>query len=290
MTFRNLFILILAVITLSACTKDEPLKAPLKIPLRLELPDHFPTPPIPEDNPITQAKVDLGKALFFDPILSRDSTISCGSCHFPEKAFSDTTAFSQGVDGLMSTRNSPALINVIYGRSFFWDGANPSLETQILFPIEAENEMDNNVNVILERLKNHPYYPEMFLKAFGTEPDVTGLLFSIASYERMLISDDAPFDRWHNGDENAMSESAKRGMDIFFGENAECFHCHGSFNFTDGDFHNNGLYEEYEDPGRWGFTGDESDIGRFKTPTLRNIELTAPYMHDGSKKKNTSGK
>jgi cytochrome c peroxidase len=267
----------------SSCEKDPPqITDPGQMPVELKVPAHFTEPPVPENNPLTVAKVKLGRKLFFDPILSLDSTISCGSCHFQEKAFADPAQFSAGVGGALGTRNAPALINLAYGRSFFWDGANPSLETQVLFPIEAENEMHNTIPEVLIRLRRHPEYQELFQDAFGKEPDITGLLFSIASFERTLISSNNKFDQYKMGDSTALSPSERRGMQIFFGENAECFHCHGSFAFTTEEFHNNGIYEEYEDPGRWGFTGDSRDIGKFKTPTLRNIAVTGPYMHDGS--------
>ena len=170
------------------------------------------------------------------------------------------------------------------GRSFFWDGANPSLETQALFPLEAHIEMANTAEEAVNRLKDNTFYQDLFFKAFGTEPTISGMLFAIASYERTLISANSPYDQYLQGDLNALSQSALRGMDIFFGETAECFHCHGGFNFTDELFHNNGLYESYSDNGRWEVTGREADRAKFKTPTLRNIEHTAPYMHDGSLK------
>lgn len=247
----------------------------------LKVPSHFPTPTIPDDKTLTAEKIALGRKLFFDPILSSDSTISCGSCHKQEKAFADDGQLSRGVENRPGTRNAPALINAVYGRSFFWDGSSPTLERQVLFPIESEVEMNSNMADVIAKLRKHVAYPGLFQAAFGEGPTTDGLTDAIAAFERTLISVNASFDQFRQGDSSAMSLSQYRGMELFFGEKAECFHCHGGFNFTDEDFHSNGLDVEPEDPGRWRLTGDESDRGLFKTPTLRNIEFTAPYMHDG---------
>lgn len=264
---------------LIAC--QDPSSIPVPDLYELEVPSHFPTPTIPDDKTLTAEKIALGRKLFFDPILSSDSTISCGSCHKQEKAFADDGQLSRGVENRPGTRNAPALINAVYGRSFFWDGSSPTLERQVLFPIESEVEMNSNMADVIAKLRNHVAYPGLFQAAFGDIPTADGLTDAIAAFERTLISVNAPFDQFRQGDSLAMSAAQYRGMELFFGEKAECFHCHGGFNFTDEDFHSNGLDAEPEDPGRWRLTGLESDRGLFKTPTLRNIELTAPYMHDG---------
>ena len=151
----------------------------------------------------------------------------------------------------------------------------------MLFPLEAREEMNSSMAQAMERLRRHPEYPALFRAAFGEDPTPNGLTDAIAAFERILLSADAPFDRFRAGDSTALTPAQYRGMDLFFGEKAECFHCHGGFNFTDEDFHSNGLDEVPADPGRWRLTGVESDRGLFKSPTLRNIAHTAPYMHDG---------
>ena len=247
----------------------------------LVVPDHFPTPEIPDDNPLTAEKIALGKRLFFDPILSTDSTVSCGSCHLQGNSFSDPKRFSFGVGNVQGKRQAPALINMVYGRSFFWHGGVPSLEQQVLFPIEDPTEMASSAREVMDKLMRHPEYPTLFEEAFGEVPTMKGLTDAIASFERTLITANSPYDRYLAGESDALSESQLRGMELFFGEKAECFHCHTGFNFTDESFQNNGLSEVYEDPGRWEITGFESDKGKFKVPTLRNIAYTSPYMHDG---------
>jgi len=267
----------------SGCETEE-ITDPFQEEYIIEVPDHFPDPGfyLPEDNPMTVGKVELGKMLFFDPVLSRDSSISCASCHLPEHSFSAPKRSSFGAEGTAGRRQSPALINVLYGQSFFWHGSVSSLERQILSPLESEIEMDNTMEEVISRLAADPDYMDMFEKVFGEGPTPNHITDAIASFERTLISADSPFDRYQAGDETALNESQLRGMELFFGEKAECFHCHGGFNFTFEEFHNNGLYEQYDDLGRWEVTGKESDKGKFKVPTLRNIEYTFPYMHDGS--------
>ncbi|RMG23377.1 MAG: cytochrome-c peroxidase [Bacteroidetes bacterium] len=280
---RIIYILLIPALMLlmvsSGCREDE--ASPFYEPSPA-LPVHFPSLPVPNAKPLTKARVKLGKKLFFDPILSRDSSISCASCHLPQKAFADPRQFSLGVDGQMGKRNAPALFNLAYGLSFFRDGATPTLERQVLFPIEDPSEMHNTLPVVIERLRSHPTYPGLFQQAFGTQPTVDGLTDAIAAFERTLLSYQSPYDRFLAGDSSSLDAAQQRGMQLFFGEKAECFHCHGGFNFTDEMFHNNGLYEQYADPGRWRITGKASDMGKFKTPSLRNIAYTAPYMHDGS--------
>ncbi len=263
---------------------DEENVDPLEEEYSINVPDHFPDPDlyIPENNPLTEGKVKLGKMLFFDSMLSRDSSISCASCHLPEHGFSDPRRFSLGVEGTIGRRQSPALINVVYGQNFFWHGSVSSLERQILSPLESELEMDNTMAEVIRRLEANPEYLQQFEEVFGEGPTPNHVTDAIASFERTLISANAPYDQYLAGDSTALSPSQVRGMNLFFGEKAECFHCHGGFNFTFEEFLNNGLYESYQDQGRYEITGRESDIGKFKVPTLRNIAFTFPYMHDGS--------
>ncbi len=284
------FIALFISIWLVSCKSDQPLDADLE-EVQLEVPLHFPAPLIPKNNPLTPAKIGLGKKLFFDSILSQDQNLNCGSCHIQEYAFSDPRRLSIGTDSLKGTRNAPALINLTYHQTFFWDGASPSLELQALFPIESHFELASPLNEVLNRLKNHPEYPGLFKYVFRDTITAKGLVQAIASFERSLISGNSKYDRFISSgmDSTVFAEEEWKGYKLFFGENtsekhAECFHCHGGFNFDDpeGRFRNNGLYLDYEDEGRYLVTGNDFDKGKFKVPTLRNIEYTAPYMHDGS--------
>lgn len=250
--------------------------------------DRYPVPhhgfadlPIPDDNPMKPEVIALGRKLFFDPILSRDGSISCGSCHFPEKAFTDGRSVSIGVKGRKGTRNAPTLYNVAYHPYFFLEGGNPVLETQMLGPLETPEEMDFNMVELSERLQNHTEYPELFAAAF---PDRTvepyTISRAIAAYERSLLSGNSDFDKFYYfGDSSALSDRQLRGWQIF---KTTCTSCHSGFTLSHFKFENIGLYEHYEDYGRMRVTRDTADWGKVKTPTLRNIALTAPYMHDGS--------
>jgi cytochrome c peroxidase len=250
---------------------------------KLNIPIGFPKPPIPADNIPTANKVALGKMLFFDPILSRDSTISCSSCHFEDKKFTDGKTVSIGIEGRKGIRNAPSLINAAYLPNMFWDGGVPNLEQQILAPIENVNEMDFNVPDVITRLNNSEVYKQLFIQAFGKLPDIYTFTRAVASFERTLLSGLSPYDDYtYNYNHNALNASEIRGMEIFMGERGECFHCHGSYLFTDHSFANNGLYTYYTDSGRARITLSPQDVGLFRVPSLRNIAHTAPYMHDGS--------
>lgn len=251
--------------------------------ITLIVPKGFPYPDIPADNLPTQNRIDLGKQLFFDPILSRDSTISCGSCHHTDLYFTDGLPLSLGIDSNHAFRNAPSLINVAYQPYMFWDGGVPTIEQQVLAPISNPLEMDFDVNAVVARLQHHAEYVTMFKKAYNQEPSVFALTRAIANYERTLFSGRSAFDEFqYYGNASALSASALNGKNIFFGEKGECFHCHNEFNFTDNSFKNNGLYLQYADSGRARITLLPSDVGKFKVPSLRNIAMTAPYMHDGS--------
>ena len=252
-------------------------------PQFMEIPKGFDEIEFPEDNLFTQEKWDLGKKLFFDPIMSIDSTISCATCHNPELAFSDDVSFSSGVENRLGTRNAPTLANVAYHPYFTREGGVPTLEMQILVPIQEHNEFDFNIVLLAEKLKTDSTYLQMSLNAFGKEPDAFVITRALASFERSLLSGYSRYDQFENyNDQVALTEEEINGMELFFSEKTNCYKCHGGFNFTNYTFENNGLYLEYDDVGRFRFTGDEIDLARFKVPSLRNVELTAPYMHDGS--------
>jgi cytochrome c peroxidase len=266
----------------SSCRKDPPIDTGNEV-LTLNVPVGFPYPEIPSDNQPTRNRIELGEKLFFDPILSRDSTISCGSCHLPSMKFTDGLTVSQGIEGRHVIRNAMTILNTAYQPNMFWDGGNPTLEQQVLAPIENPNEMDFDANRVVERLKKHPEYPLLFQNAYGGEPSVYSFTRAIACYERSLFTGKSRYDEYlYENKTTALSESETRGMNIFFGERGECFHCHGGYNFTDYSFKNNGLYLSYADSGRARITLNPADAGKFKVPSLRNVELTAPYMHDGS--------
>jgi cytochrome c peroxidase len=249
----------------------------------LEIPAGFPPMDFPDDNPFSLVGYKLGKKLFYDPIMSRDSSISCGSCHLPEKGFSDTGAFSIGVDGISGTRNTPSLSNVGYHPYFTREGGVPTLEMQVLVPVQEHNEFDFNIVLIAERLKRNEEYVKLCLEAYGRDPDAFCITRSIANFERTLTSGNSSFDKYYyQGLSAALSDDEKRGMNLFFSDELACSQCHGGFDFTDYSFQNNGLYINYPDSGRMRLTGLETDRGLFKVPSLRNVALTPPYMHDGS--------
>lgn len=228
-------------------------------------------------------KEELGKVLFFDPILSSDSTISCASCHRPEFAFADTSALSIGVGGAKGTRNTPSAMNVLLQRSFFWDGRAKTLEEQALKPIENPVEMNLPLDVAVARLTRSKTYSAWFKKIFNEAPSANNLGAALAAFERTLETSDSPFDDWKYTDkENAVSEAVKRGFDVF-NSKGKCSQCHFGSDFASADFKNIGLFNgiEFTDSGRSSITGKPEDLGKFKIGPLRNIALTAPYMHNG---------
>ena len=253
-------------------------------PYVLKVPIGFPAPIIPKDNELTVARVKLGKKLFYDKILSYDTSISCASCHVPDFSFSDNKALSLGVKQLNGDRNSMPLINLAWSNSFFWDGGVSTLEMQVLKPLSSHTEMNMLLREAVYRLKNTAEYSKLFEKAYQCEPDANSLFKAIACFERTLISGNSKFDRFfYQKDSTVFNASEKRGYYLFFGnDKVHCVSCHSGVNFANNTFQNNGLYAEYKDEGRARITGNKNDIGKFKVPTLRNIAYTAPYMHDGS--------
>ncbi|MBL7826878.1 MAG: cytochrome C peroxidase [Saprospiraceae bacterium] len=262
-------------------------------------PAHFPQVPVPADNPMTVDGIQLGRRLFYDPILSADSTMSCASCHLPVGSFTDNKAVSTGIDGIAGRRSSMSLMNIAYATNgLFWDGRASSLEDQALKPVEDPIEMHNTWPNVIEKLKKHATYPTYFRKAFGIRStgEITKELAAqaIAQFERTLISSGtSKFDRFLQGDVDALDDEEFDGKLMFFDEgasyglpDAQCFHCHGGLTLTGNQYFNNGLdsvasLDDFVDKGRGEVTGKQKNNGQFRTPTLRNIALTAPYMHDG---------
>ncbi len=247
----------------------------------LEIPKGFPVPIMPEGNELTQERVDLGRMLFYDPILSIDSSISCASCHDQALAFADNRPISPGVEGRLAMRNAPTLANVAYNPTLLFDGHLETLEMQILVPIGEHVEMAFNIVEIAKLLRKDSTYVRMSYAAYNRRPDAFVITRAISAFERTLISGNSKYDQQVYQGKNVMNKSEKRGMNLFFNE-LNCVECHSGFNFTNYTTTNNGLYEVYADSGRQRVTKLESDRAMFKVPTLRNIELTGPYMHDGS--------
>ncbi len=241
--------------------------------------------PVPEDNPLTPEKVALGRKLFLDPILSRDRSLACASCHDPERGFTDGRTVSVGVFARKGTRNVPTLINRAYGRSFFWDGRITGLEEQVLKPIQDPKEMDMTLDEVVARLNQETEYRQRFQTAFGRAICAQDVAKALASFVRTILSGGAPVDRYYlTGDATALSEPAMRGLRLFQGK-GRCTACHLGPTFTDERFHNTGVAwrdGRLLDEGRYAITKREADRGAFKTPTLREVSRTAPYMHDGS--------
>ncbi len=237
----------------------------------------------PEGNTYTQERWELGKRLFYDPILSIDSLLSCSSCHKQEYAFADNMAKSPGVFDRPGKRNAPTLANVAYLPYVLFEGSVPTLEMQVLVPIQEHNEFNHNIVLIAEALNKNAEYVELSQKAYQRNPDPYVITRAISNFQRTLISGNSRFDQYrYQNKSNVLTESEKRGMDLFYGDQVKCSQCHSGFQLTNYSFENNGLYEVYEDEGRYHLTGLETDKNKFKVPTLRNIELTSPYMHDGS--------
>ncbi len=245
---------------------------------------------IPKDHPLTHEKLKLGKRLYFEKRLSLDNSISCASCHVPEKGFADPNQFSTGVGGNKGGRQAPAILNRVFSAAQFWDGRAASLEEQALGPILNPVEMAMpSIHEVVERLRTDPSYVADFKASYPPDGAITGenIAKAIASFERTILTGSSPFDHFLAGDKTAMSESAQRGYAIFKDQKkGNCETCHVSFNFTDENYNNIGvgIAAKKRDPGRYMVTNLEGHQGAFKTPTLREVARTGPYMHDGSLK------
>lgn len=236
--------------------------------------------PFPRHNPFSEAKYQLGKRLFFDPRLSRSQTLSCASCHNPSLSWTDGLSRAKGHEQKELTRRSPTLLNAAWGKTFFWDGRAETLEAQALGPIQSPQEMNMPLPKLVKTINAITEYGPLFEAAFGTTPITAELIAkAIATFERTIVSDISPFDRWISGEESAISEKAKKGFSLFSGK-ATCIRCHSGWNFTNGQFADIGI--PTQDRGRGSVTSNSAVDFAFKTPTLRNVARRAPYMHDGS--------
>jgi cytochrome c peroxidase len=264
---------------LSQSRAQEPYK--LELPLGLQEEAAY----IPPDNPLTPEKIELGRQLYFDSRLSADGTVSCATCHAPDKGFSDGRPTSKGIKGQLGGRNAPVAINRLFSQEQFWDGRAASLEDQALGPIKNPIEMGNTLKKMVATLNGIEWYRKLFRRVFGTDVTAAGVAKAIAAFERSLICGNSAFDRYEDGDDAALSESEQHGLELFR-EKANCVRCHTGFAFTDERYHNLGVGFDKPKPdlGRYTVTKKVSDKGAFKTPTLRNIAASAPYLHNGSAK------
>jgi cytochrome c peroxidase len=248
----------------------------------LKAPLGFPELVAPEDNLPTAARVELGRRLFYDERLSSSGQVSCGSCHVQAHSFADPHPVSLGIEGRQGTRNASALINAAWSSSLFWDGRVTTLELQAAEPIQNPLELGTSLADVTNRLGEDEQMVAQFQHAYAAAPSADIITKALASFVRSLISSQSRYDAFVAGDAQALSPAELRGKALFNGERGECFHCHVGYNLTSQGFRNNGIAAEDPDPGRSEVTHKPSDLGKFKTPTLRNVGVTAPYMQDGS--------
>tara|TARA_R110002050_G_scaffold297339_2_gene458645 strand:- start:58011 stop:58991 length:981 start_codon:yes stop_codon:yes gene_type:complete len=260
-----------------SCSQNKNVK-----PKTLNIPKGFDYPKTPNNNAITFEKIALGKKLFFDTRLSKNNTISCSSCHNPALAFADSLTVSKGVNGRLGSRNAPSLINVAYKPVFHADGGVRTLELQVLAPLIDSTEMGSDFTLILEMLRSDSAYLTLFKKAFDTIPTVFGITRAIASYERSLIQGNSTYDQYKNGNRDALNASQLNGLKLFESDSLNCTACHNGTLFTNFTYQNIGLPILAADSGRARITMKHADAGKFMVPSLRNVALTAPYMHNGS--------
>ena len=272
--------IVISILLCSSCNKDE---EGIKYDYSHFIPSHFPIPISNPDSIPTEAQFTLGKKLFFDPILSRDGSLSCASCHKPSLAFADTVSVSAGVEGRLGNRNSPSLANVVYQKKLLKEGGLPTLEMQVLVPIQEHAEFDNNIVEISDKLMTIPKYVEMSQAAYKRDPDPYVITRAISAFERTLFSGDSKYDQFLNG-RTKLTAIEEQGLNLFMSNKTNCSNCHSGFLLTNQNIENNGLYSVYKDIGAMRLTQNPSDEGKFKIPSLRNIALTYPYMHDGSLK------
>lgn len=286
---KNTIIILISILLLLSCKRKDDMEecstGPSKYqptPYQLVIPPLFPQMIIPADNPLTVEGVELGRHLFYEKRLSGDNTISCGSCHAPDAGFSDSRQFSVGIDGIAGTRQAMPLVNLGYSPTYFWDGRASTLTGQALEPVTDPIEMHETWPNAVAKLQADDEYPEMFEKAFGSSTiDSIMVAKAIAQFELTIISANSKFDKWQRR-EVQLTPQELNGFNIFNTlSEGDCLHCHVGTLTTDHSIVNNGLDENLTDLGRGAVTGNPSDNGKFKVPTLRNIALTAPYMHDG---------
>ncbi|MDI1235184.1 MAG: cytochrome c peroxidase [bacterium] len=287
---------ILVLLIMKSCTKDPLVKIGsdsfAATPYTLVHQPWYPPFNLPIDNPLTEEGVMLGRMLFHDPIMSGDSTMSCATCHRQNKGFSDPRKVSQGITGELGNRNAMPLHNLMWNHLFFWDGRAKSIREQVLIPIQAHNEMNLNLFTLVKKLSRSPRYQTQFKKAFNTnEIDPQYIAKGLEQFLVTMISFNAPIDKlWNRTDTlNVIDVSALRGLNLFMRPTqdggADCFHCHSNIPFfgitsVNGSMSNNGLDEVFTDKGFGSITGRFEDMGKFKIPSLRNVAVTAPYMHD----------
>jgi len=273
-------VLIVSTLFLGACRKDLQIENTEEIVM--QLPEGFPSILFPIGNEYTKERWELGKKLFYDKAMSKNYAVSCASCHHPNSAFSDTVSLSLGDNNEIGTSNAPTLANVAYHPYYTRAGGVPTLEMQILVPIQEHNEFNTNILDLAERFKSDIEYNKAANVAYGRDFDSYVIVRAIANFERSLLSGHSSFDQYCQGKKKSLSQQQITGMNLFYSAKTNCSQCHSGFNFTNYSFENNGLSTNYADNGRMRLTKLESDRDRFKVPTLRNINLTAPYMHDGS--------
>lgn len=282
--FRKTFFLlpVAALLAVYSCRKDPSTTGPT--PYKLAIPSGLPAMAIPETNPLTEEGIELGRRLFYDPILSGNNAMSCGTCHKQQFAFTDSTLqLSIGIDGLPGVRNTMSLVNLGYQKKFFWDGGAADLESQVIDPIQNPLEMHETLPRMISKLNADAEYPALFEKVFGDRKITTQMVMrAIAQFERTLLSGNSKFDQFKRG-QTSLSEQERRGMIVFESEEkGDCVHCHSlGSTFSDFEFRNTGLDSVPKDAGRYMITLLDTDSGKFKTPSLRNIDVTSPYMHDG---------
>ena len=271
-------------IILSSCRKDQALPSPTysPTPYDLDIPANFPQMNIPSDNPVTNEGVQLGRHLFWDVRLSGNNTISCATCHMPEYGFQDTAAVSVGIDGIYGRRNSMVLQNLGWANDYFWDGRSTTLEEQVLMPVEDPIEMHENWSNFISEIRDDQLYEKMFYEAFGVVGyDSTHAAKALAQFLRTMISSNSQYDKVLRG-EAVFTPAQQAGFDSFNAlSGGDCFHCHGGVLTTDHSYKNNGLDATPIDSGRGAVTGISADNFTFKVPSLRNLEFSGPYMHDG---------
>lgn len=273
--------LIVSVFMMACSPKAQPKLTDESVQVRI--PAGFPPIDYPLGNEPTKLRIELGRRLFYDNRLSANQELNCGSCHVLSAAFTDGRMVSPGIHGISGMRNSPTLVNLAWMKRFMMEGGVPSLETQALAPLHDSLEMGSNMMLAVARLNLDPLMRELSRAAYNRDTlDAYVVTRALGCFQRTLISGDGRYDRYLQGQKNIVNENELRGRELFFSERTQCASCHSGVFYTDMDYHNIGLQEDYADVGKARATHRDEDMGRFKTPTLRNIQLTGPYMHDGS--------